>query len=170
MYYLPSSELACCAVIATYASPYIKVWTTFRTSAYEINVITRQCYWQIFWNSARQGVGAQDGLRRQMRGGAKSSTTGPVLLGLSRPHSCDTLFQTVALWVIEDEKSSNGLKAPQYYLECDMRANNMHRRRKMEMLGMQRWENARNRVCSRLTANMHTCDEYCHVTIHCMSL
>jgi hypothetical protein len=61
----------------------------FRTFASK-NVIKHQFHWQISWNHI-QWSGAQDGLRRQIRG-ANSSTTGFVCLGLSRSHLCGTFF------------------------------------------------------------------------------
>jgi hypothetical protein len=59
------------------------------------NVTMRRLYWQISWNF-RQCFCAQNGMRRQLRG-ANSSTAGLVYLGVSRPHRCGTLFQTLAV-------------------------------------------------------------------------
>jgi hypothetical protein len=94
------------------------------------NVTMRRFYWQNSWNP-RQCFGAQDGMRRKLRG-ANSSTAGLVYLGLSRPHPCGTLFQTVAVLV---RRKSNRRTTPQYELLCDGRANIMHRRRREEILG-----------------------------------
>jgi hypothetical protein len=45
---------------------------------------------------------ALKGMRRQLRG-VNSSTAGLCVLGLSRPHPCGTLFQTIAVLVRRKE-------------------------------------------------------------------